>query len=468
MFAKLRELFPGQGVLIEPGETPQPVASRVRVEPHPLPLRLDLGERQLSLRCEQSADTSPRPEPPCWRLEEATPSADTPRGSARLHPEEVLVLGRDDARARVLFDLPGSSPRRQLELRNKAGSLVLRNLAPDHHCSLSTAREWDVGGPAGPSRWYDRLEQLRGLLGSFPEMLEPQEALDAVVGVVEILRNEAHRAKDRMGRPGGLLELPGDPTPLILGDLHGRLDNLLRVLCEDRWLEALLSGRAYLLLLGDTVHRETAGELDEMDSSLLMLDCLCKLKRLLPDRFFWLRGNHESFDDRVGKGGVPQGLLLRAEARTVRGDAYADALETLFRSLPYLACTDDFIACHAGAPLHKVNRSDLVAIHDHPDLADELLWVRPSHPSRPGGFGKRDVARLRESLARPASTPLIVGHTPQSDEGVLWSHVAEIPDFHVIYDARTHGVPAFTRLRGEMVCLEYSFEPLLEIARSTI
>ena len=198
---------------------------------------------------------------------------------------------------------------------------------------------------------------------------------------------------------------------------------------------------------------------------MLMLDFLCRLKHLLPDSFFWLRGNHESFDERVGKGGIPQGMLLRGAARALRGDAYADALDRLFGTLPYVAYSSDFIACHAGAPLRRTSRSDLIAIHDHLDIADELLWTRPKSSIRPGGFGKRDVLRLRECLGVPAQTPLIVGHTPQSKEGVLWTDVSAIPNFHVIYDARSEGVPVFTRLRGEIVSLEYPSEPLLHLAR---
>ena len=41
-----------------------------------------------------------------------------------------------------------------------------------------------------------------------------------------------------------------------------------------------------------------------------------------PKSVFFLRGNHESFDGEVGKGGVPQARLLWHHARALRGKKY--------------------------------------------------------------------------------------------------------------------------------------------------
>ena len=153
----------------------------------------------------------------------------------------------------------------------------------------------------------------------------------------------------------GLLDLPGEPTPIIIGDLHAQLDNLLKILSQDGYLDALECGDAYLLFLGDIVHREDDGELEEMDSSLLVLDLVFKLKIHFTKNVFYLRGNHEIFDDKVGKGGVPQARLLWQRCRERRGTKYAERLAECFDLLAYVAKTKDFIACHAGPPRREAS-----------------------------------------------------------------------------------------------------------------
>jgi hypothetical protein len=87
-------------------------------------------------------------------------------------------------------------------------------------------------------------------------------------------------------------------------------------------LKEIENGRACLLLLGDVVHKESSGELEEMDSSALMLDLIFKLKIKFPEHVFMLRGNHESFTPAMSKGGVPQGALLKKRLQELRGHDY--------------------------------------------------------------------------------------------------------------------------------------------------
>ena len=65
-------------------------------------------------------------------------------------------------------------------------------------------------------------------------------------------------------------------------DLHGLVDNLLKILSENSFLEALDRGEAALILLGDAVHPEAAGQLEDMDSSILIMDLILKLKLTFP------------------------------------------------------------------------------------------------------------------------------------------------------------------------------------------
>jgi hypothetical protein len=444
----------------------QPLGSKALLVPCGRIVLLGLGPREVALRCEQGRGTSAAGTAPCWLLEEPVREVAPLQGFIRLHPGETMLLGRANDGVQRLFDLPRSMPNRHVELLNDQGTLIIRNLAPDHPSTLALGREEDPTAERRARR-LALLARLSDVYGGPLQPLEPDDALVSAQAVRDLLRDESYRPRDSRGLPGGLLELPASRVPIILGDLHAKLDNLLRILCEDGCLDALERGDAYLLLLGDTVHREGDSELEEMDSSLLMLDFLCRLKLRFPDGFFWLRGNHESFDEDVGKGGVPQGMLLRRSLRERRGEVYVEALADLFDCLPYVARSDDFVACHAGAPRGAVSMTELVDIHEHPNLARELRWVRPQQTFRPAGFGSRDVARLRAALAVAKDAAVIVGHTPQTEDGVLWMDAGGIPGLHVIYSARDLAVPVFTRLRGGMAPLDYPPEPLLALAAAS-
>jgi hypothetical protein len=234
----------------------------------------------------------------------------------------------------------------------------------------------------------------------------------------------------------------------------------------DGHLDALERGDAYLLFLGDTVHREGEGELEEMDSSLLTLDLLFKLKVHLPRNVFFLRGNHESFDREVGKGGVPQARLLWQHTRAVRGKKYAKRLAEYFDLLACLARSQDFIACHGGPPRRKVSLRSLIDIHENPQLGHELVWNRLRRTGRPDGYAKRDVKTFREALGAKKDTPVIVSHTPLSATGTTWTDAGEIPGHHIMFSANPEKLAIFVRSGCYMIPLEFPGEPLLDFVNA--
>ena len=87
------------------------------------------------------------------------------------------------------------------------------------------------------------------------------------------------------------------------------MDNLLTILSHGEFLEMMGDGKPRWYSLGDAVHSEMDGQLEDMESSLLMMDLIIKLKLWFPQQIFYVRGNHDSFSAEIGKEGVPQGLL---------------------------------------------------------------------------------------------------------------------------------------------------------------
>ena len=144
------------------------------------------------------------------------------------------------------------------------------------------------------------------------------------------------------------------------------------------------------------------------------------LKRCFPANVFYIHGNHESFSPDVGKGGIPQGVLLRqASEESARQGLCGSEIETLFGGLAFVVQGNEFAACH-GAPVRsRVNRDTLVNIQRYPGIQYELVWNRLRQGNRPAGYGKGSVKRFRQTLNLSKHAPLVVAHTPLSDHEPL-------------------------------------------------
>ena len=88
--------------------------------------------------------------------------------------------------------------------------------------------------------------------------------------------------------PGAIIELDENSVPVIVGDLHAQVDNLLKVLSENCLLGCMQNGSATLVLLGDAVHSEHIDDMEEMDSSILIMDLIFTLKLRFPNNFFYI------------------------------------------------------------------------------------------------------------------------------------------------------------------------------------
>ncbi len=217
------------------------------------------------------------------------------------------------------------------------------------------------------NKWrFAKLKRLRSILGDPLADLTPDEAFDLIRKVNSVLEDEAYRPKDKDGKPGGIIALPHDTIPFLIGDLHTKADNLLVILSQNGFLKALKKGQASLIILGDAVHSEQEGQLEKMQSSMLIMDLIFKLKLRFPKQVFYLRGNHDSFSEEIGKRGVPQGLIWDKALIKFRGKRYRDEMQRFYNQLPYIAYTDKFIACHAAPPTSKVTMDSLINIRHNP------------------------------------------------------------------------------------------------------
>jgi predicted phosphodiesterase len=233
-------------------------------------------------------------------------------------------------------------------------------------------------------------------------------------------------------------------------------------------LTALENNKACLLLLGDVVHSQESDELEDMDSSVFILDLFCMLKRRFPENIFYIHGNHESFSPDVGKGGVPQGLLFQKYLKKLRGKAYVSEVERLFDGLAFVVQGNEFAACH-GAPVRsRVNLNVLINIQRYPGIQSELVWNRLRQGNRPSGYSKGSVKRFRKTLNLSKQALLLVGHTPLSSEETLWLNVGGIEGHHIVYSAHTHRLATIVMSGGQSTPLEFIPEPALAFIRDTV
>ncbi len=276
-------------------------------------------------------------------------------GFLRLNSGDKLIIGCNQAYQKTLLKLEQGIAERHLSITNDNGSLIFKNFDGERgSCITPMLKSKDLNRI---NKWrFAKLKRLSAILGDPLASPTPDETLDLIGKVNKILENEAFRAKDKNGKPGGVIALPRDTIPFLIGDLHTKSDNLLVILSQNGFLKALKKGQASLIILGDAVHSEEEDELEEMQSSLLIMDLIFKLKLRFPDQVFYLRGNHDSFSEELGKQGIPQGLLWEKALIDNRGKRYRDEMQRFYKLLPYIAYSDNFIACHAAPPTSKVSK----------------------------------------------------------------------------------------------------------------
>lgn len=377
----------------------------------------------------------------------------------RISPGDTVTLGREDPVQTEIFGYGNSVAGRHLRITSRRGHLTILLLEPERPASICTIED-------KPPMWSVRRENLLRLpqvLGHPIELLGEDEALAMIGEVNAIIEHEVYRELDDDGNPGGIIQFPDDKTVLILGDIHTIADNLLSALSQGGTLGALERNEACLVLLGDLVHSEDSDELEDMDSSMFMLDLFCLLKRRFPGNIFYIRGNHDSFSPDVGKAGVPQGILMRKELKKHRGKQYLAEVETLFERLALVVAGNEFAACHGGPVRARITRSTLVNAARYPGVQHELVWNRVRSDTRLGGYGKGSVKRFRAMMNISKHSPLIVGHTPQSTTGTLWPDVCGITGHHIIYSARTNRVASSVSWNGHTVLQEFTPDPALSV-----
>jgi len=388
------------------------------------------------------------------------------QGFARIGADELVRLTHGDSVVKESLPLPAGVSLR-LQIENAEDGVVITDLHSERGTEV-------VALGQAESEDRPRLlddENIKRIERTFGQALFPRsnEAAHATLRAVnESLGLGTWRTHDADGEPGALVELPPGLCPVLVGDLHANIDNLLKILCVNSFLAEVDARRAVLVFLGDAVHSEDPTQLAEMENSLLTMDLILALMEAYPDHVVFLRGNHDSFSSEVTKEGVPQGRLWRQYVERERGAEFLADFERFYALSPLIVTSDDFVACHAGPPQGKVSRKRLINANKRSRMKHQLTWSRLKGPGHPGGYAKQDVKALKAVLELSPKAAMIVGHNPLRDGQSVWLNAAGIKRLHVVNSAGSEEVAVFTRLGDRLRPLIYRVEPMLERLRERV
>ena len=406
-------------------------------------------------------------------------------GFLRIKPKESLILGRHDQKQTALFDFPTQVSNRHLSIIHQGEYLQLTDLKTDGstcvsimpnpaHCFFSWRRDQlqrvtDLfAPPARSSKRNKATAAIEELNRAITHPLPAEEALERLRKAHHLLLTSfpastlccpntatVEKKKRQKGRGKGrekqtfespaLLHLPADTIPIVIGDLHAKVENLLTILTTGCLLSAIENGSSTLVFLGDAVHPEEAGQLAEMEGSMLMMDLIVTLMIKFPGQIIYLRGNHDGFSEEICKGTVCQGQVWSHALSRRRGKNYRNAMKAFYRDLPYVAIHPRLLATHAAPPVSKVNKEMLTNMRNSPELIHQLTWNRMHQPTRPGGYRQKDIEQFRQLFDLPKNTSFIVGHTPMDRSNTAWLDAGGMSHHHVLYS----GLP---NLVGWIVC----------------
>lgn len=384
------------------------------------------------------------------------------QGFSRIKVGETIIIGQANNELNKLFHFNDSVAKRHVSVTNRRGDLILTPLMPERETKIVRPDDLDYRGQLERGR-HNALLEIRRIYGQKIEPLPAYKALQTIKEINKLLLEEPFRPKNQWGKPGGLVEISAIKTPVIVGDLHAQVDNLLKILSENCLLDCLRMKTANLIILGDAVHSENREEMDKFETSMLIMDLIFRLKLKFPENVFYIRGNHDSFDPEINKNGFLQGVLFRETLLRYRGSEYVQEMETYYDSLPYIICSDTFIACHAGPPRNGYNKKDLINIMGNKKLIEALTKNRLQRTNYPAGYSKRDVKKLRKCLERTQKTTFFVGHTPMDPFGSFWLHAGAIKNHHIIYSAQAEGPSIFIQSGSSFMPISFPAEPLTDL-----
>ena len=299
--------------------------------------------------------------------------------------------------------------------------------------------------------------------------MDTNSFLNLVKNTNKIVYNYKNRPKNKDGKPGGLIEVTKKIKTIIVGDLHGCVNNLKNILKNNNNIQDITNNNnSILIITGDALHNDQTGEMMEMQSSLDTLDYLFTLINKFPDKVIYIRGNHDTFDDRLRKSGIAQGVEFKKFLLKTYNEACVNEVEKFFEILPMFIIGDGYVITHAGPVRNGTTREELINITADKNKYMQLMWNRlhefRGNPSLKE-YGENDIKITLEKLNLASCTHFIVGHNPlwnHGDANGVWTNILGIKNHHIIYSNFQTLAPYFIFENNELTT-KFAIEPKEEV-----
>ena len=276
------------------------------------------------------------------------------------------------------------------------------------------------------------------------------------------------RPRNQNNEPGGLIEIPPEETPIIVGDLHSNLYNLKMILKHNNNLPDIKKRKKTLIILGDAIHNDQIGHIKEMQSSLEILEFIFQLILDNTNKIIYLRGNHDTFDERLVKNSIQQGKEFKEYLLEKRGKEYIEDVTDFFNILPVFVLSKYYVITHAGPIRRGITRDELININNNKDNYHQLMWNRINEfrgtPSLKE-YAEDDIKKTLGKLKLSKNTHFIVGHNPLWNNGNrtgVWLNVLGIKNHHIIYSGSQTRAPYLTFKEKELI-IHHAIEPKSEV-----
>jgi len=220
------------------------------------------------------------------------------------------------------------------------------------------------------------------------------------------------RPRNARGEPGGLILIEEGQRAIIVGDLHGRYDNLQLILKDKNNLQDILAGRAHLVFTGDAIHpRSSSLETEQAyeDSFCVML-LIMTLKAENPFNIHYLIGNHDNAHvggRSASRGQVRQDQRFRRFVTEKFGADVFDHYREFVKNSPVAAkirtpngCLMLVHACLSPRVLNEKGLINILIPGRKGAALRDLLWSR-----------RYERAVIEKCLANVGAKFVISGHT---------------------------------------------------------
>lgn len=312
---------------------------------------------------------------------------------------------------------------------------------------------------------YEYLEKERN---HYKELWERLDRITHMIGfgtvrtVLDDVNNlapypENMRPPNSRGQPGALLEITGDETMSLvqIPDLHGKYNNLERILHKAKIVERLTKGEenVQIVFTGDILFPLLAGadmpvQIDRVNNTLRTITRIMDLKRRFPGHVHILPGNHENallggtavergnLDERIAFAKLLHHIYRGTDEHgRAKRDVIIEQLRMFFSNAPLgiriKSTQGNLFLVHGGIDqgflrnvpnreafididLEKRGAPNLEGISDNPVL-HRLLWFRGVSDHYAGAGEEEHIAdvknNVREFLRIMEANFMLTGHT---------------------------------------------------------